>query len=39
MHHHVFSPETAAQLLQEVGFSIVRQDVKEVDIFTLASKS
>ncbi len=38
IHHHVFSPETAAQLLQEVGFSIVRQDVKEVDIVTLASK-
>lgn len=39
MHHHVFDPETAAQLLREVGFSIVRQDVKEVDIITLASKS
>lgn len=39
MHHHVFSPESAAQLLREIGFSIVRQDVKEVDIVTLASKS
>jgi SAM-dependent methyltransferase len=39
MHHHVFSPETAAQLLREIGFSIVRQDVKEVDMITLASKS
>ena len=39
MHHHVFSPEAAAQLLREIGFSIVRQDVKEVDIVTLASKS
>ncbi len=39
MHHHVFSPETAAQLLREIGFSIVRQDVKDVNIITLAAKS
>ena len=39
IHHHVFSPETAAQLLRELGFSIVRQDVKRVNIITLASKS
>ena len=39
MHHHVFGPESAAQLLREVGFSIVRQDMKQVDIVTLATKS
>ena len=39
MHHHVFDPETAAQLLREVGFSVVRQDMKDVNIITLAAKS
>ena len=39
MHHHVFDAVRAAQLVKEVGFSIVRQDVKEVHIITLATKS
>jgi SAM-dependent methyltransferase len=39
IHHHVFAPETAAQLMGEVGFSVVRQDVHDVNIFTLGSKS
>ncbi len=39
IHHHVFEPETAAQLVKEVGFSVVRQDVKEINLITLASKS
>ncbi|MGB8481137.1 MAG: methyltransferase domain-containing protein [Acidobacteriaceae bacterium] len=39
IHHHVFDAERAAQLVKEVGFSIVRQDVKEVHIITLATKS
>jgi SAM-dependent methyltransferase len=39
IHHHVFVPETAAQLTCEGGFSIVRQDVREVDIITLGKKS
>jgi SAM-dependent methyltransferase len=39
MHHHVFEPETAAQLVKEAGFTVVRQDVKEIDIITLATKS
>lgn len=39
IHHHVFDAGRAAQLVKEVGFSIVRQDVKEIDIITLASKS
>ena len=39
VHHHVFEAETAAQVLREMGFSIVRQDVKDLNIITLASKS
>jgi SAM-dependent methyltransferase len=39
IHHHVFAPETAAELMGEVGFSIVRQDVQESHIITLGSKS
>ena len=38
IHHHVFEPETAAHLLKEVGFSVVRQDAKRFHIITLASK-
>ena len=39
MHHHVFVPETAAQLVNEAGFSIVRQDVQGPNIIILGSKS
>jgi ubiquinone/menaquinone biosynthesis C-methylase UbiE len=39
IHHHVFVPETAAQVVVETGFSIVRQDVQEMHIITLATKS
>jgi rhamnosyltransferase len=39
IHHHVFVPETATQLLTEVGFSMVRQDVEESNIITLGKKS
>jgi hypothetical protein len=38
MHHHVFVPKTAAQLVMESGFAIVRQDVQEFHIITLARK-
>jgi SAM-dependent methyltransferase len=37
IHHHVFVPETAAQLVGEAGFSIVRQDVQDMHIITLAN--
>lgn len=39
LHHHVFVPETAIKLLQEVGLSVVRQDVEDFHIVTLARKS
>ena len=39
MHHHVFDAETSVQLVEEAGFSVVRQDVKEINIITLAAKS
>lgn len=39
IHHHVFLPETAAQLAQEAGFSVVRQDVQESNIITLGKKA
>lgn len=39
MHHHVFDAETSAQLVRETGFSVVRQDVKGINIITLATKS
>jgi SAM-dependent methyltransferase len=39
IHHHVFVPETAAQLAGEAGFSVMRQDVEDFHIITLASKS
>ena len=35
MHHHVFVPETAIEIVQEVGFSVVRQDVEGYHIITL----
>ncbi|MDR3409390.1 MAG: methyltransferase domain-containing protein, partial [Formivibrio sp.] len=38
IHHHVFAPETAAQLVGEAGFSVVRQDVQDMHIITLANK-
>jgi SAM-dependent methyltransferase len=38
MHHHVFVPETAAQLVSETGFSILRHDVQESNIITLGRK-
>lgn len=38
LHHHVFVPETAAQLMTEAGFSLVRQDVQRMHIITLASR-
>lgn len=39
MHHHVFVPETVAKLVVEIGFSVVRQDVQQIHIITLANKS
>ncbi len=39
LHHHVFVPETAIELLKEVGFSIIRQDSGQLDIVTLAKSS
>lgn len=39
MHHHVFVPETAAELVSKAGFSIVRQDVQEYHIIILGKKS
>lgn len=39
IHHHVFTPETAVQMVREAGFSVVRQDVKNINIVVLASKS
>jgi len=39
IHHHVFVPETAAQLVVEAGFSVVRQDLQDLNIITLANKS
>ena len=39
MHHHIFDFETAAELMRETGFSVVRQDVKGIHIITLARKS
>ena len=39
LHHHVFIPESAVELLKEVGFSIIRQDSGQTDIVTLAKSS
>jgi ubiquinone/menaquinone biosynthesis C-methylase UbiE len=39
IHHHVFELETAAQLVREVGFSVVRQDTKGLNMVTLARKT
>ena len=39
IHHHVFVPETAAEILREVGFSVLRQDVEGFHIITLAKSS
>lgn len=39
LHHHVFLPETAVELLREVGFSVVRQDVHGYHIVTLAKNA
>jgi SAM-dependent methyltransferase len=39
MHHHVFVPETTIDLLREVRFSIVRQDVQAENIVTLAKSA
>jgi len=39
MHHHVFVPETAIEILGEAGFSVVRQDVYGFHIVTLAKNS
>jgi SAM-dependent methyltransferase len=36
MHHHVFLPETAMELVREAGFSILRQDVQAENIVILA---
>lgn len=36
IHHHTFVPETVIELLNEVGFSVVRQDVEGFHIVTLA---
>jgi SAM-dependent methyltransferase len=39
VHHHVFVPSTVLELLGEVGFSVVRQDVQNENIVTLATNS
>lgn len=39
IHHHVFVPETAIEVVREVGFSMVRHDVKGFHIITLAKNS
>jgi hypothetical protein len=39
LHHHVFVPETAIEILKEVGFSIVRQDVQGFHIITVGKSS
>lgn len=39
IHHHVFVPETAALVLHEVGFSIVREDVHDGNIIILGQKA
>jgi SAM-dependent methyltransferase len=39
LHHHVFVPENTLELLTDVGFTIVRQDVKREHIVTLAENS
>jgi hypothetical protein len=36
IHHHVFVPTNTSELLNEVGFSVVRQDVQKGNIVTLA---
>jgi SAM-dependent methyltransferase len=36
IHHHVFVHETATEIVREVGFSVVRQDLKGFHIITLA---
>lgn len=36
LHHHVFLPETAVELLREAGFSVIRQDVQGYNIVALA---
>jgi len=38
MHHHVFVPETAAQLIGEAGYSVVRRDVQASNIILLGKK-
>lgn len=38
IHHHVFSPQTAIEIVQYAGFRIIRQDVRQINIFTLAKK-
>jgi SAM-dependent methyltransferase len=38
MHHHVFSPQSAVEILRHADFGIVRQDVSQINIFTLARK-
>ncbi len=39
IHHHVFVPGTATELIREVGLSVVRQDVQGLNIVTLAKRS
>lgn len=38
IHHHVFSPHTAIEIVRHAGFGIVRQDVRQIHIFTFARK-
>jgi len=38
MHHHVFSPQTAIEIVRYAGLSEIRQDVLQANIFTLAQK-
>ena len=39
LHHHVFVPETAVELVSETGFSVIRQSVHGYNIVTLAKSS
>jgi hypothetical protein len=39
LHHHVFVPENARELLEDAGFSILRQDVQRENIVTLAKNA
>lgn len=39
IHHHVFVPQTAIDVVRYAGFDVIRQDVRQMNIFTLAKKA